>query len=107
MARQIDVNVCALMSRCPVRVAASARTAAKRDGVTLSAYIARLIKNSVVNISPDEESLDWMARRISLNEEQRKRADELTAMGKYKTKHPQKRGRPPKVKTPQPTITLA
>ena len=98
MAGQINVGVCAIMSRCPLRVAASARTAAKREGVTLSTYIAKLIEDSVDGIRPDEESLEWMEQRLAVNEAVRKRADEMTANGCFRSKHPKKRGRPRKAK---------
>ena len=98
MAGQINIGVCAIMSRCPLRVAASARTAAKREGVTLSTYIAKLIKDHVDGIHPDEESLEWMEQRLAVNEAVRKRADEMTANGCFRSKHPKKRGRPRKAK---------
>lgn len=98
MAGQINVGVCAIMSRCPLKVAASARTAAKREGVTLSTYIAKLIEDSVDGIRPDEESLEWMEQRLAVNEAVRKRADEMTANGCFRSKHPKKRGRPRKAK---------
>lgn len=98
MAGQINIGVCAIMSRCPLRVAASARTAAKREGVTLSTYIAKLIKDHVDGIPPDEESLEWMEQRLAVNEAVRKRADEMTANGCFRSKHPKKRGRPRKAK---------
>ncbi len=96
MAGQINIGVCAIMSRCPLEVAASARTAAKREGVTLSTYIANLIKDSVDGIPPDEESLEWMEQRLAVNEAMRRRADEMTANGCFRSKHPKKRGRPRK-----------
>ena len=98
MANQINPNTFSMMCRCPLKDAAIIRKRALGEGVTVNAYMANLIHEHVKYEEPRPELENWIAERYEANLQIRARADEDTAAGRYRSKHPKKRGRPPKSK---------
>lgn len=86
------------MCRCPLKDAAIIRKRAFREGVTVNAYMANLIHEHVKYEDPGPEMESWISERYEANLQMRAKADEDTAAGRYRSKHPKKRGRPPKAK---------
>lgn len=100
MANQINPNTFSMMCRCPLKDAAIIRKRAFREGVTVNACMANLIHEHVKYEEPGPEMENWIAERYEANLQIRARADEDTAAGRYRSKPPKKRGRPPKAKKP-------
>ena len=96
MANQFDPNVYAVTSRCSIEDAAALKIASARMGVSTSEYVAGLIHEFAKTVKLDDAANEWIAAKRAENLDNRARADELTASGKYRVKHPKKRGRPTK-----------
>lgn len=94
MANQINPNVYHLSCRCPIEDVAALKTLASDKGVSLNECLVDLVHGAVKNVSVNTFARAWMQEQRLVNLKIRAHADELTANGKYRAKHPKKRGRP-------------
>lgn len=98
MAGQINPNTYPLMCRCDLSVAASVRTVARKNNLSVSAFLEKVVNDAVAGVHADAVAEKWMKLAYAENLNKRKAADRKTAEGEYRVKHPKKRGRPPKAK---------
>lgn len=84
MSGQINTEIYALAARVDLMDAAKAKTAADREGLTLSRWVAKLIKSAVRGERASAASLAWVAQRRAANVRARAVADERTVAGRYR-----------------------
>lgn len=81
---QINPETYALTARCPIDDAARLRSLARSQGLTPSAFVARLIHAAVNGIGFVPEDPDWVNRRRQVNCRRRTLQDERTHRGDYR-----------------------
>lgn len=79
--RQSKVTTYALMCRCDIGDAARVYTLAEKNGITMSAYVARLIRRAVVRVKPSADAGLWAEGVIAKNADRRRKADARVRSG--------------------------
>ena len=80
--RQARPTTYTLMSRCDLGDAAKVRTAADAQGVTMSAWVARLVHEAVRKVTATPKAKEWAARRLAANTARRTRVDAAVRAGR-------------------------
>ena len=93
MSCQVNPNTYAIVIRCPLEDGAILKSKADAAGMTLSKYLAQILKEFVDKRELTETEKAWVAEHYAVNKIRREKADEKTASGFYKRRH---RGRPRK-----------
>lgn len=90
---QVNPKTYSIVVRCPLEDGAKLKTLADDAGLTLSAYIASIVKNRVEDRALNAREKAWYEAHYNANLDRRMREDEKSALGYYKKK---RRGRPRK-----------
>lgn len=93
MSCQVNPNTYAIVIRCPLEEGAVLKSMADEDGVTVSAFVARMIHEKVDGRALDVAERAWISKHLEMNLIRRAKADAKTAAGYFKHK---RRGRPRK-----------
>ena len=80
--RQAKPTTYALMCRCELGDAAKVRTLADAQGVTMSAWVARLVHEAVRKVTATPKAKEWAARRLAANTARRARVDAAVRAGR-------------------------
>jgi len=84
MAGQIDINRVQLAVRVDLDVAASVRTVARKNDLSVSRWLEQLVDAAVAPINAGPEDIIWAKQKRSKNVLVRQKADALTASGHYR-----------------------
>ena len=79
--RQSKVTTYAMMCRCDIGDAMKVYTMAARRGVTMSAYVAELIRRAVASVEASPEAEKWAEGVLAKNADRRRKADERVRSG--------------------------
>lgn len=93
MACQSNPNTYAIVFRCPLENGAKLKTMAETAGMTVSAYVAKMVDDHVDDRALSESEKSWVNAHYEANKIRRTKADAMTANGYFKKK---RRGRPRK-----------
>ena len=86
MSCQINVETYSLACRCPLTDAERLKTLSDKKGITMSAFVAQLIRKAVTRVVPSAVARAWADLRRKENARKRQQADTKTARGDYRLK---------------------
>ena len=86
MACQLNPNTYGVVFRCPLEDGARLKTMADEAGLTVSMFVAGIIRKTVGDRPLTETEQTWVADHFEMGKLRRERADQMTKNGYFKKK---------------------